>query len=79
MRFRNKIIMVSLTFILLMGLVQNAYAYLNPGTGSYFFQILIASLLAGLFLIKNLLRSLIPELKKSFFKTVNFIKNFINE
>jgi hypothetical protein len=77
MLLRNKIITASLTFVLLMGFVQNAYAYLNPGTGSYFFQIFIASLLAGLFLIKNLLGSLMAKLKNSFFKTVNFIKNFV--
>lgn len=28
------------------------YAYLDPGTGSYFFQLIIAALLGGLFAIK---------------------------
>ncbi len=31
---------------------QPAYAYIDPGTGSYFFQLLIASLFAGGFIIK---------------------------
>lgn len=29
-----------------------AHAYLDPGTGSYFFQILIAGLIGGLFAVK---------------------------
>jgi len=28
-------------------------AYIDPGSGSYFFQILIAALVAGIFSIKN--------------------------
>ncbi len=31
---------------------KTAYAYLNPGTGSCIFQIIIAALLGGLFTIK---------------------------
>jgi hypothetical protein len=31
---------------------QNAYAYIDPGTGSYVLQILIASVVSGLFVIK---------------------------
>lgn len=33
-------------------LLKNAYAYLDPGTGSYFFQLIIAAILGGLFAIK---------------------------
>jgi hypothetical protein len=29
-----------------------AYAYLDPGTGSYIFQLIIAALLGGLFAVK---------------------------
>ena len=32
---------------------KNAYAYLDPGTGSYVFQLIAASLFAGLLLFKN--------------------------
>jgi hypothetical protein len=32
--------------------LQNAYAYLDPGTGSYLLQILLASLLGAIFSIK---------------------------
>jgi len=31
---------------------QNAYAYLDPGTGSYVFQVLIATVIGALFTIK---------------------------
>jgi hypothetical protein len=31
---------------------QKAYAYLDPGTGSFILQVLIASLLGGVFAIK---------------------------
>jgi hypothetical protein len=33
--------------------VNNAYAYLDPGTGSYILQLIAASLFAGLLLFKN--------------------------
>ncbi len=31
---------------------QNAFAYIDPGTGSYIIQIIIAALVGGLFAIK---------------------------
>ena len=31
---------------------QSAFAYLDPGTGSYIFQVLVATLIGGLFTIK---------------------------
>jgi hypothetical protein len=34
-------------------LSQNAFAYLDPGTGSYIFQVLIAVFIGGLFTIKS--------------------------
>jgi len=33
-------------------LPQDAHAYLDPGTGSYIFQIILAALLGGLFALK---------------------------
>ena len=35
---------------------SDAWAYLDPGTGSYFFQIISAGLLATLFMVKPLWR-----------------------
>lgn len=33
-------------------LLQNAFAYLDPGTGSYIFQVLAAAIIGGLFTVK---------------------------
>lgn len=47
------------------------YAYLDPGTGSYLFQILIAGFLGSLFFAKNIIRkvrSFFGFLKKKIFK-----------
>jgi hypothetical protein len=33
-------------------LSQNAFAYLDPNTGSYIFQVLVATFIGGLFTIK---------------------------
>ena len=32
--------------------LQNAFAYLDPGTGSYIFQVLVATFIGGLITIK---------------------------
>ena len=45
-----------------------AYAYLDPGTGSYIFQILIAGLVGGLFAIKIFWKRIKAFLKKIFSK-----------
>lgn len=37
-----------------LSLSHNAYAYLDPGTGSYIIQLIIAALLGGLFAAKQL-------------------------
>lgn len=42
----------------LLALPLRAHAYLDPGTGSYFFQILIAVVVSGLFVIKTRLRNI---------------------
>jgi hypothetical protein len=50
---RKKIIYgLSLLLALQVLLAQNANAYLDPGTGSYVFQVLIATLIGALFTIK---------------------------
>lgn len=54
MWFPKLISMINI-FLLAFGLLsipQNAFAYLDPGTGSYIFQLLIAGLLGALFAIK---------------------------
>ena len=46
--FYSLILIVALQFTLL----QNAFAYLDPGTGSYIFQVLAATLIGVLFTIR---------------------------
>lgn len=41
-----------LAFALLVILPCKSYGYIDPGTGSYFLQMLIAGILGGLFAIK---------------------------
>lgn len=48
---------------------ENAYAYLDPGTGSYLLQLLLAGLLGGLLAVKMFWRNL-----KAFFSNL-FSKN----
>jgi hypothetical protein len=43
---------ILLLAICLLGIPRDAFAYLDPGTGSYIFQLLIAGLLGALFAIK---------------------------
>ena len=44
---------------------RNAHAYLDPGSGSYATQIIIASLAGGLFAIKNLIGRFVRPVKSS--------------
>jgi len=46
----------------------NAFAYLDPGTGSYFFQIAIAFILGGLYSIKIFWNKIIAAFKNMFSK-----------
>jgi len=49
-----KRLFLGLIFIIALQLTlsPNAYAYLDPGTGSYIFQVLIATFIGALFTIK---------------------------
>ena len=59
-----RLIFVVTVFILLNP--QNSYAYIDPGTGSYVIQILIASVLGGLFMLKGFYRKIIDFFKMLF-------------
>ena len=53
-------------FLLHVSLPPAAEAYLDPGTGSYFLQVLAAGLLSGLFMLKpliNKIKSLFAKLQ----------------
>ncbi len=60
---------VSLTIVVLFLLIvffsKNSYAYLDPGTGSYIFQLLIAGIIGGIFSLKIFWTKI-----KSFFKNL---------
>lgn len=58
MRIRNLVELVLFTCVLLLATVSDAAAYLDPGTGSYIFQILLASILVALFYGKRIWRHL---------------------
>lgn len=49
MQQSNRLLILS---VLLLGLPVSAYAYLDPGTGSYIIQVAIALIASGLFAIK---------------------------
>jgi len=50
--FTNIKVLTFLFFLFYFMYPQEAYAYLDPGTGSYFFQILIGILLGTLFAVR---------------------------
>jgi hypothetical protein len=56
--------------LILLGTIfsQTAYAYLDPGTGSFIFQIIIASLIGAFFTIKMFWTKIILFFKNLFSK-----------
>lgn len=62
-----------LTTLLILTLIfpKQAYAYLDPGTNSYLYQIAIASLLGGLLTIKLFSKKIITFLRKLISKDAN--------
>lgn len=68
MKFHFYRILIILAFLVVIDLSypQDAYAYLDPGTGSYLIQMLLAALLGGLFAIKIFWRRIIDFFKKLF-------------
>ncbi|HEC91954.1 MAG TPA: hypothetical protein ENI51_03010 [Candidatus Atribacteria bacterium] len=57
---------LGLFILLFLILPQNSFAYLDPGTGSYFFQIIIAFILGGIFGIKMFWRRITRFVKSLF-------------
>ncbi len=57
-----------LLFIIFFVLPAKAHAYLDPGTGSYLIQIVIATLLGGLYLFKG-----------QVLRLIQFIKNLLSQ
>lgn len=55
--------------VLLSGIFEKkAYAYLNPGTGSYIFQLLMAAVIGGLFAVKLYWNRIVSFFKDLFSK-----------
>lgn len=51
-RFKYAFVILTVFSLILLVLSQPAYAYLDPGSGSYLIQLAVASFLGGLYLIK---------------------------
>jgi len=64
-RFRSPtfLVLAGLVAALLMLAQPPAYAYLDPGTGSYLFQALAAGILGGLVALKVFWRKVVRKLK----------------
>ena len=55
---------ITLSAIFYLACIHEACAYLDPGTGSYFFQIFIASILGVIFSIKTWRQALMRWFKR---------------
>jgi nitrate/nitrite transporter NarK len=58
MLMRKLLQILVLIALLQFAFLENAFAYLDPGTGSYIFQALLAGLIGGLFTIKTFWRKI---------------------
>lgn len=63
--FAAKLVVVLLVCCVLS---QKAYAYVDPGTGSYIFQVMIAFLVGGLFAVKLFWKKIKSYFNELFFK-----------
>jgi hypothetical protein len=64
----NTITILAMLLIFIVITEENAFAYLDPGTGSFVLQMLIAGVLGGLFVIKTYWRKIKFFIKKIFNK-----------
>jgi hypothetical protein len=62
--FISVINIIILSVIFLIAQPQNVYAYLDPGSGSLVFQVILASLLGVLFSIKTFWKRIISFFRK---------------
>lgn len=58
------LVVVIVGVLLYLAAAKPAYAYLDPGTGSYVFQLLIAGLLGGAFFLRSTYKTIIRKFKK---------------
>jgi len=61
--------LTALTLLFFLCIFQtNAYAYLDPGSGSVFFQFLIAGILSALFMLKVFFKRIVSKINLIFRK-----------
>lgn len=59
-----------LVLVIFFVIPEPVYGYLDPGTGSYIFQIVVASLLAGGYFFKDKVGFVIKSIKSLFKKLI---------
>jgi hypothetical protein len=67
-RLRSLVKLIVFSTIIIEGFPHNAYAYLDAGTGSYIIQLILATLIGGLFAIKLFWKKITNSVKKLLFK-----------
>ena len=55
---------VLLTLLLYLAFPRQAHAYLDPGTGSYVFQLLVAGLIGSSFFLKSAIKKIKEKLTR---------------
>ena len=68
MRFKFFAVIGTLVFLFSGVFIQKTYAYLDPGTGSYIFQLAIAAVISGLFVVKLFWTKIVLFFKNLFSK-----------
>ncbi len=71
MKKKKTIAFVAMTATIVLLFPKPAHAYLDPGTGSYLLQLLIAGVLASLFAVKLFWKQVKTFLKKCIGKKTN--------
>lgn len=66
MRLKNVFFAASSVIVLSVVLAPDAHAYLDPGTGSYIIQLVLAALFGGLFAIKMFWAKIAAFFRKAF-------------
>ncbi len=64
--FRDPVFLFAVLAIYFGILPTRAYAYLDPGTGSFIFQILVGAVVGGIFYFKNFIASLKEKIARLF-------------
>ncbi len=64
--FRDPAFLFAVLIIYFGVMPTRAYAYLDPGTGSFIFQILVGAIVGGIFYFKNFIASLKEKIARLF-------------